>query len=124
MKKRLAALVMALVLALALTACGKSEAAKAVDDMINSIGEVTVDSGSAITAAEEAFAALSAEDQKDVNQGKLQTARDTYEQLLLQAQADEVIAAISAIGTVSAESAGAVDDARALYDSCDPSVQV
>ena len=36
MKKRLAALVMALVLALALTACGKSEAAKAVDDMINS----------------------------------------------------------------------------------------
>ena len=77
MKKRLAALVMALVLALALTACGKSEAAKAVDDMINSIGEVTVDSGSAITAAEEAFAALTEEDQKDVDQGKLQTARDT-----------------------------------------------
>lgn len=123
MKKRLAALIMALVLALALTACGKSEAAKAVDDMIDSIGEVTVDSGSAITAAEEAFAALSAEDQKDVNQGKLQTARDTYEQLLLQVQADEVMAAISAIGTVSAESAGAVDAARALYDSCDPSVQ-
>ena len=48
-------------LALALTACGKSEAAKAVDDMIDSIGEVTVDSGSAITAAEEAFAARNVE---------------------------------------------------------------
>lgn len=121
--KRIAALILTLALALSLTACGKSEAAKAVDALIDGIGEVTLDSEAAIAAAEDAYAALTAEDQEDVDQGKLQAARDTYEQLVLQAQADEVIAAIAAIGTVTADSGEAIGAARQLYESCDPAVQ-
>lgn len=117
------ALILALVLTLTLSACGKSEEAKAAEALIDAIGEVTLESGDAIAAAEAACAALTAEDQEDVDQGKLQTARDTYEQLVLQAQADEIIAAIAAIGQVSADSASAVASARERYDSCDPAVQ-
>lgn len=121
--KRICALVLALSLTLALAACGKSEAAKAVDGLIDAIGEVTLESEGAIAAAEEAYAALTAEDQEDVDQSRIQAARDTYEQLVLQQQADEVIAAISAIGTVSADSADAIAKARELYSASAPEVQ-
>lgn len=123
MKKKILLCFLTAAMLLTLSACGKSEAAKAVDAMIDAIGTVTLDSESAIAAAEDAYAALTAEDQADVDQSKLQAARDTYEQLLLQSQADEVIAAISAIGTVSADSAEAIGAARERYDSAAPEVQ-
>ena len=121
--RRAAALLTALALTLALSACGKSEEAKAAEALIDAIGQVTLDSESAIAAAEAAYAALTAEDQADVDQSRIQTARDTYEQLVLQAQADEIIAAISAIGTVTADSAEAVGAARSLYSGSDGAVQ-
>lgn len=60
--KRLLSLTLTLVMVFSLSACGKSEAAKGVDDQINAIGEVTLDSESKITEAESALAALSQED--------------------------------------------------------------
>lgn len=121
--KRLAALVLTLAMALSLTACGKSEEAKAAEALIDAIGEVTLESEEAISAAEDAYAALTEEDQKAVDPAKLESARGTYDQLVLQAQADEVIAAIDAIGTVTEDSAGAVDEAREMYDGCASDVQ-
>ena len=59
MKKKFGTLCLtALILALMLSGCGQSEAAKAVDDQIAAIGEVTLDSEAAITAAEQAVEGL------------------------------------------------------------------
>ena len=53
--KRILALVLTILMMAALTACGQSEAAKAVDEQIAAIGEVTLDSNAAISAAEAAL---------------------------------------------------------------------
>lgn len=83
MKKTIAA-ILALVMILALTACGKSEAAKAADAKIDAIGEVTLDSGTAIANAENAVKALSEEDLNALSgRSKLEKARDTYDALVL-----------------------------------------
>ena len=72
--KRLLSLTLTLVMVFSLSACGKSEAAKGVDDQINAIGEVTLDSESKITEAESALAALSQEDRDQVDgAGELKT---------------------------------------------------
>ena len=83
MKKTIAA-ILALVMILSLTACGKSEAAKAADAKIDAIGEVTLDSGTAIANAENAVKALSEEDLNALSgRSKLEKARDTYDALVL-----------------------------------------
>ena len=63
-------------------------AAKAVDDLIDAIGEVTVDSGDAITAAREAYDALT-DAQKELveNYEKLLAAEELYEELTASAAA-------------------------------------
>ena len=66
MKKKLLIYLLAAVMILSLTACGKSEAAKAVDEQISAIGTVSLDSEAAIAAAETALAGLSEEDSKQV----------------------------------------------------------
>ena len=63
-------------------------AAKAVDDLIDAIGEVTVDSGDAITAARAAYDALT-DTQKELvkNYEKLLAAEELYEELTASAAA-------------------------------------
>ena len=56
--KKILCLLLAAAMVLSLAGCGKSEAAQAVDDLIAAIGEVTLDSESAIREAEQAMAAL------------------------------------------------------------------
>jgi hypothetical protein len=65
--------------------CGcKSHEVKEAEDQIDSIGEITTESGLAISEAEEAYAALSADEQKDVeNYQILIDARDTYQSIAL-----------------------------------------
>ena len=125
MLKRLLPVLLALGMLLTLCACaGKSEAAKAVDDQIAAIGEVTLDSEQQIIDAEAAVAALTAEDLEQLdNREQLEQARKDYDQLVLQAQADEVAAAIAAIGTVTLDSGEAIEAARAQYDACPAGVQ-
>ncbi|MBR4889587.1 MAG: hypothetical protein IKU17_10625 [Clostridia bacterium] len=83
MKKWIAWLLV-VVLCLSLCACGKSEAVKHVEAMIGSIGEVTLESIEPIRAAEDAYNALTEEEQKKVGNYKTLTeARDAYYELAL-----------------------------------------
>lgn len=93
---------------------------------IDAIGTVTAESGAAIKAARDAFDALTPEQQKKVtNYILLVEAENAYNAIpeIQEAQkaADEVIAKIDAIGTVTADNAAekqaAVEDARAAYDA-------
>ena len=122
--RRCFVLLLVLAMALTLTACSKSEAAQAVDDQIAAIGEVTLESESAIAAAEEAVEALAEEDRKQLdNEDDLKEARAAYETLGLEDQAAGVEEAIAAIGTVTVDSGEAVETARALYDASPAEVQ-
>lgn len=124
MKKKLLVYLLAAVMTLSLTACGKSEAAKAVDDQITGIGTVTLDSEAAISAAEAALAGLSEEDAKQV-EGKetLTAARAAYERLVLENEAKGITDIIAAIGPVTLDSGKAIDAAQAAYDAAPAEVQ-
>lgn len=82
--KKITALILAVILCLSLSACGKSEAVKNVEAMIDSLGEITLESIEAIRTAEAAYAALIPEEQEKVkNYETLTTARDRYYELAL-----------------------------------------
>ena len=123
--KKLMAFMLAAALALSLAACGgKNEAAKAVDQMISEIGEVTVNSGGHISAAEEAVAALDEKDRQQLeNLDSLEKARETCDSLILESEADKIEEVISAIGTVTLDSGDAISAAANAYGSAAPEVQ-
>lgn len=124
MMKKILLWVLAGAMMLSLAACGKSEAAKAVDDQIAAIGEVTLESETAISEAEAAVDALADEDREQLdNVDKLEQARADYEALVLAGKVSEVEDAIAAIGTVTLESADAITSARSLYDGSEADVQ-
>ena len=117
--KKLLILTLAAALSLSLAACGskQSEAAKAADDLISEIGEVTLDSESAILAAEQVVSALSSEDQDQLKKEKdLTDARTAYDELVLKDKAADVEEVIAAIGTVTKDSGSDISAARAAYD--------
>ncbi|MBQ9348631.1 MAG: hypothetical protein IJT94_15060 [Oscillibacter sp.] len=109
------------VLCVLLSACGKSAPAAEADRLIGAVGEVTLESGPSIEAAEAALAALEEKDAQQVEGGEtLAAARAAYDALVIQAEAEPAENAIDAIGTVTAESADAIQAARTLYDSLSP----
>ena len=82
--KKVISLLLALVLCLSLCACGKSEAVKNVEAMIDALGEITLESIDAIRSAEDAYNALTEDEQKKVgNYETLTEARDAYYELAL-----------------------------------------
>ena len=92
-----------------------------MEALIDAIGEVTLDSKSAIDEARAAYDKLTAEQQAKVsNYAALTAAETTYAKLVQdktdQDAADAVIAKINAIGTVTLDSKSAIDEARAAYD--------
>ena len=101
-----------LTVAIILTSCGKSDAARAVDDQIVSIGEVTIESEAVITEIERAYQNLSEKEKKTVeNYTYLKEARD----LLDEKKALNVDNAIAKIGAVTSESGSAITYADKLY---------
>lgn len=109
--KRAVSVILALVMILSLTACGKSEAAKAADAKIDAIGEVTLDSGTAIANAENAVKALSEEDLNALSgRSKLEKARDTYDALVLMDMIDNM-------GEITEDSGKVIEDIRSKYSS-------
>lgn len=88
-----------------------------VEEKINAIGNVTLDSAAAIKEAEDAYNALTAAEKADVsNAAKLTAARAAYDKLVKDnATADKVIAAINEIGEVTLESESKIVAAEALY---------
>ncbi|MGN8969491.1 hypothetical protein [Intestinimonas sp. HCP28S3_D6] len=112
--KKILLWVLAAAMMLSLAACGKSEAAKAVDDQIAAIGTVTLESADAITAARSLYDGSEAEVQSAVNNlGDLEAAEAALSDL----RVAETVSLIDAIGAVTLESADAVDAAQASYDS-------
>lgn len=98
----------------------KSEAAVAVEGLIAAIGEVTVggenDSLEAITAAEAAYNALTADEKAQVeNADALTSARETYDQLVCAQEAAAVVELIGQIGEVSIDKTEQVRQAIAQY---------
>ncbi len=97
----------------------RSSEAEAVIALIDAIGEVTLESGDAIEAAEGAYEALSEKEQVLVtNYEDLVAARKAYDKLVEDhAAADTVDALIDAIGTVTLRSGSAIETARTAYDA-------
>ena len=102
----------------AYTALVDAAAAKAVDDLIDAIGEVTLESGDAIKAARAAYDALT-DTQKELvkNYEELTAAEEAYANLVDAAAAKAVDDLIDAIGEVTADSGDAIKAARAAYDA-------
>ena len=91
------------------------KAAKAVDDMIDAIGEVTLESEGAIDAARAAYGALTEARQAEVKSyDKLTAAEARLADLKAAKAVDEKI---DAIGEVTLESENAIDAARAAYEA-------
>ena len=102
----------------AYTALVDATAAKAVDDLIDAIGEVTLESGDAIKAARAAYDALT-DTQKELvkNYEELTAAEEAYTNLVDAAAVKAVDDLIDAIGEVTADSGDAIKAARAAYDA-------
>ena len=102
----------------AYTALVDAAAAKAVDDLIDAIGEVTLESGDAIKAARAAYDALT-DTQKELvkNYEELTAAEEAYTALVDAAAAKAVDDLIDAIGEVTADSGDAITAAREAYDA-------
>ena len=94
---------------------------KSVEELINAIDTVTLDSKKAIDAARKAYDGLTKAQQARVsNYAALTAAETAYAKLVAdkadQDAADAVIAKIDAIGTVTLDSKSAIDEARKAYD--------
>ena len=102
----------------AYTALVDATAAKAVDDLIDAIGEVTLESGDEIKAARAAYDALT-DTQKELvkNYEELTAAEEAYTNLVDAAAVKAVDDLIDAIGEVTADSGDAIKAARAAYDA-------
>ena len=94
---------------------------KSVEELIDAIGTVTLDSKNAIDEARKAYDGLTKAQQAKVsNYAALTAAETAYAKLAAdkadQDAADAVIAKIDAIGTVTLDSKSAIDEARKAYD--------
>ena len=93
-------------------------AVAAVKELIDAIGEVTLDSGDAIDAARAAYDKLPEAKKALVdNYEKLTAAEEAYTALVDAAAAKAVDDLIDAIGEVTADSGDAIKAARAAYDA-------
>ena len=91
------------------------KAAKAVDDLIDAIGEVTLESEEAIAAARAAYEALTEAQKAEVKSyDKLTAAEARLADLKAAKAVDDMI---DAIGEVTLESEGTIDAARAAYEA-------
>ena len=125
--KKLFARILVLALILSLTACGSSPA-KDVEAIIASIGETTIESGSAIRGAREAYEALSEEERGKVgNYALLEQAEEEFR--LLQARlkvekVEELIARISEPPeSTGEERRRIIEEAREAYDQLPEELQ-
>ena len=102
-------------------------AAKAVDDMVNKLQPVTVNSGKAIEVARKAFDALTPAQKKLLDpktEGKLVAAENEYK-VLIKDNADEMAAKevedkIARLQPVTKDSGEAIKDARSSYEALTP----
>ena len=92
--KKILALLLAAVMCLSFAACGesKSEYVIKLENLINEIGEVTIESETKIMEAEQLYSFLSDDDKKQVsNYSVLQSAREEFDSLTPVVNKDNVI---------------------------------
>lgn len=107
--KRIIAFALILCMVLSLCACKSSEA-RAVEQQIKNLGEITLDSEQAIKEAKDAYNALSSEDQASVkNYDVLEQAESRYMVISLEKEIDE-------IGEVTLESETAISELVDAYE--------
>ena len=118
MKKRIALIVLAVLMVLMLAAC-KSENGKMVDEKIFQLGKITLKSESKIEELEIMVENLTEKEKGQLdNLHILEKARKTYEALLEEQNLKyigKVEDAIKAIGTVTLESEQKIKDAQNAY---------
>ena len=116
--KKVIAFCLILIACLSLCACGKSEEAQRVDDLIANIGEVTRKSENKIADAEEAVKKLSEKDREALeNLEILETARKEYDHIMVKNEASVVDQIIKGIGTVTLDSGEKIASARAKFNA-------
>ena len=99
----------------------EEEDAEEVKKLIEAIGEVTENSGSAIDAARKAYDALTPAQQELVdNYEDLVNAENAYQAILDKKAAERVEALIDDIGVVTKDSGDAIKAARDAYDALTP----
>lgn len=114
--KKIVAVFLIAVVSLTLCGCFKSEDAQKVDDQIDAIGKVSLFSYSKINKAEQAVNALEEKDRKYLdNLGLLEEAKKEYGRLLC----EDASKKITAIGEVTLESAGKIDEAQLAVSKLD-----
>ena len=103
--KKIISLVLVFVMCLSLCACGKSEAVVNVEKLISAIGEVSLESKTAIDEAQKAFDALSTDEKADVeNYFVLVESHDAFKQLeenAIKTNAKEVYENIKSAWTIA-----------------------
>lgn len=80
--KRILSFILILAICLSLCACGKSEEVKSVEEMISSIGEISIDSTDLINDARDTYNALSDEDKEKVENASI-LREATFESLVI-----------------------------------------
>ena len=107
--KKVLTIVLSLLLVLTLFGCGKSDAVKGAESLINDIGEVTLDSKAVIEKAEAAVQALSEKERSKVE------GLDILEQARTQYDALVVVDMIANVGDVTLDSGDVIADIDNAY---------
>lgn len=126
MKRALSITVVLLALCLVLSGCGKVQHA---EKLIEEIGEVTIESGPQIEAAEQAISVLDADQMEKIsNLAILDDAKLKYANILEEKEENDkkierVEKKIQSIKTVTEESGNAINAAREAFDRLTPELQ-
>ena len=122
--KRVISALLSLSLCFALCSC-KSQEATNVDNLICSIGEVTLDSGEAIRTAESAVEALSEKDYEHLEHlEELRSARVRYDDLVDRDKAEQLVAAINRVkDNIKLDSKDAIAAVRIEYNKASTNVR-
>ena len=122
--KKFLCLLLALSLSLTLFACTNKKAL-AVDEQINALGEITLESGDAIAAAEAALSALNGKDRAAVTGiSVLEAARVKYDELKTIEEADKIEVMIHDLRPITMNSAEALTTTEQIYNDADINVKL
>ena len=121
--KKFLCLLIVLTILLSFSGCTK-KAVAAMEEQIAALGTITLDSGDAIAAAEEAMAALNGKDRLAVtNKQILTNARAQYQNLLAEKQADDLEVIIHDLRPITFKSEPDLLNADKLYNEADVDVK-
>lgn len=114
--KKVLCILMALSMSVTLFACTNKKAL-AVEEQINALGEITLDSEPAVAAAEEALSALRGRDRAAVtNIAVLDAARVRVDELKLMEEADKLEQMIHDLRPITMSSGDALTETEKLYN--------